>query len=109
MGAAMVPLPFIHLLWLMPIWLFVAGFAISPTLIAAAGIVDARSAPQRLTEAMVWFNTGLTIGLAPGAAIAGRLIDAHGPSAGYTVAAASGLGAACIAAASSPLMRTRLA
>jgi predicted MFS family arabinose efflux permease len=93
----------------MPFVLFIAGFAISPTLIAISGILDARSAPQRLTEAMTWFNTGLTIGLAPGAAIAGHLIDAHGPSAGYAVAVASGLGAALIAAASSPLMRTRLA
>jgi MFS family permease len=109
MGAVMVPLPFVHQLWLMPFVLFIAGFAISPTLIAISGIVDARSAPQRLTEAMTWFNTGLTIGLAPGAAIAGQLIDAHGPSAGYAVAVASGLGAALIAAASSPLMRTRLA
>jgi MFS family permease len=109
MGAVMIPLPFVHALWLMPALLFVAGFAISPTLIAVAGIVDAWSAPERLTEAMVWFNSGLTIGLAPGAAIAGRLIDLHGPSAGYAVAAASGLGAAFIAAASSPLMRPRLA
>jgi MFS family permease len=105
MGLAMVPLPFIGTIWLMALVLFVAGFAISPTLIAAAGLVESRSAPERLTEAMTWYTTGITIGIAPGAAVAGRLIDAHGPSAGYAVPVASGVVAAVVAAASLPLLR----
>jgi MFS family permease len=105
MGVAMVPLPFIGTIWLMALVLFVAGFAISPTLIAAAGLVESRSAPERLTEAMTWYTTGITIGIAPGAAVAGRLIDSHGPSAGYAVPVVSGLIAAVVAAASLPLMR----
>jgi MFS family permease len=105
MGVAMVPLPFIGTIWLMAVVLFVAGFAISPTLIAAAGLVESRSAPERLTEAMTWYTTGLTLGIAPGAAVAGRLIDSHGPSAGYAVPVVSGLTAAVVAGASLPLMR----
>ncbi len=105
MGIVMIPLTFVHHTYLLAVLLFVAGFSISPTMIAVAGLTESRSAPERLTEAMTWFTTGLTIGIAPGAAVAGRLIDQHGASAGYLVPLASGVVAAGIAVGSAPLIR----
>jgi predicted MFS family arabinose efflux permease len=100
LAAVMVPLPFIGGLWLLGGALFVAGFAISPTLVATVSLVDDTVPPQRLTEGITWVTTGLGLGVAAGAAIAGRLIDAHGASPAYWVSAVSGLLAAAVAWAS---------
>ena len=59
--------------------LFVGGFAISPTLVATVSLIEAEVPPARLTEGMTWLSTGIAVGLAPGAAIAGQIIDTHGP------------------------------
>ena len=100
MALTMLPLPFIPSLGLMAMTLFVAGFAISPTLVASMSLVE-RIVPQsRLTEGIAWVTTGLAAGLAPGAAIAGRVVDAFGTSAGYLVSVAAGLLGAVVAVAS---------
>ena len=49
---------------------------------------------QRLTEGIALSHTGLAAGLAPGAALAGLVIDAHGASPSYLVALAGGVVAA---------------
>lgn len=101
MAAAMLPLPFIHNAWVMGMWLFVAGFAVSPTLIATMALLE-RSVPQaRLTEAMTVVHTGLLAGVAPGAALSGILVDSHGASAAFWVP----VGAALLAAASAQTLR----
>ena len=46
---------------------------------------------SRLTEGMAFIQTGLAAGLAPGAAVAGIIIDAHGASPAYLVCAAGGV------------------
>ena len=48
----------------------------------------------RLTEGIAIIHTGLAAGLAPGAALAGLVIDAHGASASYLVALGGGVVAA---------------
>jgi hypothetical protein len=48
----------------------------------------------RLTEGIAIMHTGIAAGLAPGAAIAGVVIDAHGASAAYLVAFGAGVVAA---------------
>jgi MFS family permease len=100
MALTMLPLPFIHSLLLMGGTLFLAGFAISPTLVASMSLVEATVPASRLTEGITWVMTGLSAGLAPGAAIAGRVVDVWGPSSGYLVPVAAGLAGAAIAAAS---------
>jgi predicted MFS family arabinose efflux permease len=97
MAAVMIPLPFIDGLWLLGGALFVAGFATSPTLVATVSLVDDTVPSQRLTEGITWVTTGLGLGVAAGAAIAGRVIDAHGASAAYWVSAVSGFLAAAVA------------
>ncbi|MDQ3307457.1 MAG: MFS transporter, partial [Actinomycetota bacterium] len=69
-----------------------------PTMVAAMSLVEANVAASRLTEGITWVTTGLGLGIAPGAAIAGALIDEFGASTAYSVSAVSGVLAAAIAA-----------
>jgi MFS family permease len=94
MFVAMLPLSLIGSMWVMGAWLFVAGFAIAPTLIAALSLVEKSVPRSRLTEGMAIVETSFVVGLAPGAAFAGHLIDSHGPSAAYLVSLLAGLVAA---------------
>jgi MFS family permease len=94
MAMAMLPLSVIGSMWVMGAWLFVAGFAIAPTIVASLSLVE-RAVPQsRLTEGMAIVETALVAGVAPGAALAGRIIDSHGASRAYLVSLVAGLVAA---------------
>ena len=99
MMAAMIPLGFIGSVPLMGLALFVAGFAIAPTLIATMSLTEKVVPPARLTEGMAIMQTGVVAGVAPGATLAGLVIDASGASPAYVVAAAAGLVAALAAPA----------
>jgi predicted MFS family arabinose efflux permease len=95
----MAPLVLVDQVWVMGAALFVAGFAIAPGLIAGLSLVQQTVPPARLTEGMAFTHTGLAAGLAPGAAIAGLVVDAADGSTAYLVSAASGLVAALAAQA----------
>jgi MFS family permease len=97
LALAMVPLPFVHGFVLMAVFLFLAGFAISPTLIASVAWIEETVPAGRLTEGISVVTTGLAAGVAPGAAVVGEVIDAHGASVGYWVPAVAGLVGAAIA------------
>jgi len=97
MAGAMLPLPFIDDLTLMAVVLFFGGFAISPTMVAAISLVETGVPPTRLTEGITWVTTGIGLGVAPGAAVAGRLIDGYGAAAGFVVPAVGGVLAALTA------------
>ncbi len=91
----MLPLPFVDDLGVLAVFLFLAGFAISPTMIAAVSWVEAVVPSTRLNEGMTVFSTGLVAGVAPGAAVVGAIVDARGASDSFWVAAVAGfLGAA---------------
>lgn len=109
LGLALVvtPLPFVPNLWVLAGNLFIGGFAISPTLVATVSLIETEVPARRLTEGMTWLSTGIAIGLAPGAAVAGYVIDVHGPSTAYWVAVVSGLIAASIAWATGWSRRSR--
>src|SRR3954470_20294497 len=106
MLVAMLPLSLIDSPWVMGGWLFVAGFAIAPTIVAVISIVEQAVPISRLTEGMAIIETALVIGLAPGAALAGRLIDSHGASRAYVVSLAAGLVTALAALAVRDRTRT---
>jgi MFS family permease len=95
--AVMVPPPFIGGLWALGAVLFVAGFAISPTLVATVSLIDDTVPAQRLTEGITWVTTGLGLGVAAGAAVAGRIIDHVGASPAFWVSTASAALAATVA------------
>lgn len=97
MFVAMIPLSLIGSMWVMGAWLFVAGFAIAPTLVASLSLVEKAVPQSRLTEGMAIVETALVAGVAPGAAVAGQIIDSHGASTAYLVSLGAGLVAAVAA------------
>lgn len=99
MACAMSPLYLVGSLPLMGLTLFVAGFAIAPTMIAAMSLTEAVVPSGRLTEGMAIMQTGLVAGVAPGATLSGLVIDHHGASAAYLVSLAAGSVAALAALA----------
>jgi MFS family permease len=108
MACAMVPLTFVGSIPLMGLVLFVAGFAIAPTMIATMSLTEATVPAARLTEGMAIMQTGLVAGVAPGATLSGLVVDHQGASAAYLVSVAAGLVAAA-AAQALPRQRTTLA
>jgi len=87
----MAPTPLISSAAAMGVLLFLAGFAIAPTLIAAVSFIEQTVPPSRLTEGIAMLTTTIAAGIAPGAAIAGVVVDAHGPHVAYLVPICSGL------------------
>ncbi len=87
----MAPMAFLHILWLLGPMLFLAGLAISPSLIATMSLAEHVLPPARLTEGMSVLQTGVAAGVALGAALAGVVIDGLGPSMGYLVTVGGGL------------------
>lgn len=65
--------------------MFVAGFAISPTLINGNNLVQLLVPPSQLTEGLTWVGTALGVGVSVGTWVAGVRIDADGSHAGFTV------------------------
>ena len=92
-----IPLLFLHSAAGLAFGMFLTGFMISPTMIAAMTLIQIHVAPSRLTEGIAWTTTGLAVGVAPGAAFAGWVIDNHGASAGFWVPLAAGLCATVVA------------
>ena len=91
LALSVLPFPFIGGFPLMVGVLFVAGFAISPTLIAMMAWIEEAVPASRLTESMAVITTGITAGVAPGALVAGTVVDRFGASPSYWVAASAGL------------------
>lgn len=94
LALALVPLPFIGSLALLGVAAFIAGFAISPTLISGFSLVEAEVPAARLTEGLAWASTALAAGVALGAAVSGSVIDQAGASTAYWVSVAFGVVAA---------------
>jgi len=69
---------------------FVAGLFFSPTLIVAMALIERIVPPAKLTEGLTWLVTGLSIGVAMGAAGGGVLVDAFGARSGFWLAIAAG-------------------
>jgi hypothetical protein len=78
---------------------FVGGFTISPTLIAAFALLEELVPAVSRTEGLTWFSTGIGIGLAAAASATGQVVDAAGGRAAFGVAVASGGLAALLALA----------
>ena len=76
--------------------IFVAGLGISATLVSSYSIAERVVPASQRTEGMSWLTTAASTGTALGSALAGHLVDAHGASAGYLFALASGVAAIAI-------------
>lgn len=75
---------------------FVAGLAISPTLMTGYALLERQAPPHRRTEAMAWLSSTISIGVAVGSAFAGHIIDAHGARWSFAFAAFCGVAAVLI-------------
>lgn len=82
---AMLPLAFVTSVALAGVTLFVAGFAISPMLVAQMSLLEQVVPRERLTEGMSWFTMGMAAGVAIGGAVSGWVVDHHGASLAYLV------------------------
>jgi MFS family permease len=69
--------------------IFLSGVAISPTFITAFGLIERRVPPEVLTEGVTWVMTGIGIGMALGAFLAGWVVDTFGPRNGFWVSVAA--------------------
>ncbi len=86
---------------------FVVGLSISPTIVAAIGLVEALVPARQLTEGLTWATTGVGFGIAIGSSVAGRVVEASGARAGYAVTLGAGLATALIALAGSRWLRSK--
>ncbi|PRY40195.1 putative MFS family arabinose efflux permease [Geodermatophilus tzadiensis] len=86
---------------------FLAGLAVAPVLVSGASLAESRVPRAALTEALAWTNTGLTLGVTAGSALAGAAVDAWGAQRAFAVPALAAAAAALIALAGAPLLRTR--
>jgi predicted MFS family arabinose efflux permease len=84
-----IPFPFIHTPWVLGIQCLIAGLAVSPVLISGFALIERLVPNARMTEGLVWSNTGLGVGIAVAAALAGQVIDAAGASTAYWICVAS--------------------
>ncbi|MDQ8756752.1 MFS transporter [Sphingosinicella sp. LHD-64] len=69
--------------------IFLSGVAVSPTFITAFGLIERRVPAEVLTEGVTWVMTGIGIGMALGAFLAGWVVDTFGPQSGFWVSVAA--------------------
>lgn len=86
-----VPLPFIPNMVSLGVAMLLAGMMIAPTLIATMNLVELTSSDQRLTESLTWTSMGLSVGIAPGAVLAGLAVDSFSASTGFLVPLVAGI------------------
>jgi MFS family permease len=99
---AMAPLALVDSRAVMAALMLVGGFAIAPTLIATTAMIEQVTPAARLTEGMALLQTGLVAGVAPGAALAGIIVDYAGASPAYLLP----LGAAVLTVAATRALPT---
>lgn len=92
----MAPLLLVGSLPVLGLVLLLSGFAIAPTLISVYSLIEQAVPAPRLTESLAVLHTGTAVGIAPGAALSGWVVDHHGAGAAYAVpVVAAALGVLC--------------
>jgi len=84
-----VPLVLVQHYWLMLPLVVLAGVAVSPSLISAFTLAEVLVPRSAVTEAFTWIGTSLALGVAVGASVAGKIVDAVGANASFLVATVS--------------------
>lgn len=86
--------------------LFLAGLAISPTIITGYTLIERLVPANLLTEGMAWLSTAIGFGVALGGWAGGRLTDAFGASNAYAFSFGCALLAVIIGVGGSAWLRT---
>lgn len=85
-----IPILLANTIPLMALAVFITGFAIAPTLIAANSTVEGLSPRKRLNEAFSWLSAAIASGVAIGSIIVGIVIDEFGTRGGQSVGVIAG-------------------
>ncbi|WP_327090905.1 MFS transporter [Nonomuraea sp. NBC_01738] len=101
----LLPIMFVSTAGFMALFLFLAGLAISPTLITGFSLTERMVPPSLLTEGMAWISTSIGFGVAIGAWAGGRLTESFGASNAYAFPLGCALLAAVVGVAGSSLLR----
>ncbi|TMR99252.1 MFS transporter [Nonomuraea basaltis] len=104
-AVGLLPILFIGDVRIMAAALFLAGFAISPTLITGFSLTERLVPPSLLTEGMAWISTALGFGVAIGAWAGGRLTELFGASNAYVFSSGAAILAVVVGIAGSNLLR----
>jgi MFS family permease len=93
-----VPLLLITDVWVMVPFVVLAGVAVSPSLISSFTLAEVLVPRAAVTEAFTWIGTALGLGVAVGASVAGKIVDASGANTAFLVATVSAAVAAVVVA-----------
>lgn len=96
MAALTIPMGFAHDTWTLALASLLPGLLCAPVLSSASEKVAEVVAEERRGEAMGWYGSALTAGVALGAPLAGVFIDGTGPSGGFVSVGVAGV-ALCFA------------
>jgi predicted MFS family arabinose efflux permease len=91
MSALTVPMAFARDTWTLGLLSVLPGLLCAPVLSAASEKVAELVEERRRGEAMGWYGSAITGGVALGAPLAGVFIDGVGPSAGFVAVGAGGV------------------
>ncbi|MCP1413345.1 MFS transporter [Paenarthrobacter sp. A20] len=108
MAALTIPMGFAQDTWTLAFLSLLPGLLCAPVLSASSEKVADLVDEERRGEAMGWYGSALTAGVALGAPLAGVFIDAVGPSAGFAAIGSAGV-VLCIAGLVLTSMRRRAA
>ncbi|MFB6725451.1 MFS transporter [Kribbella sp. NPDC056345] len=86
-----VPLLVVNAPWALGVALALPGLAIAPFQTLSAVMTESSVEPTVLTQAFTWLNSGSAAGIAMGAAVTGRVVDANSAHHGFAVALAATL------------------
>ncbi|MET4542117.1 MULTISPECIES: MFS transporter [Micrococcaceae] len=108
MAALTIPMGFAQDTWTLAFLSLLPGLLCAPVLSASSEKVADLVDEERRGEAMGWYGSALTAGVALGAPLAGVFIDAVGPSAGFAAIGSAGV-VLCIAGLVLTSLRRRAA
>nr|WP_157238572.1 MFS transporter [Pseudarthrobacter sp. GA104] len=91
MAALTIPMGFAHDTWTLAFASLLPGLLCAPVLSSASEKVADVVAEERRGEAMGWYGSALTAGVALGAPLAGVFIDGTGPSGGFVSVGVAGV------------------
>ncbi|MGW0479775.1 MFS transporter [Nonomuraea sp. NPDC003214] len=101
----LLPIMFIGSVPVMAAGLFLAGLAISPTLITGFSLTERLVPSSLLTEGMAWISTAIGLGVALGAWAGGQLTELYGPSNAYAFSLGAAVFAVVVGLAGSGFLR----
>ena len=96
LGLLTIPVGLASSVWWLAVAILPAGFLCAPTISATATAISRLVPEERRGEAMGWYGSAMTLGIAAGTPAAGTAIDLVGPWAGFAVLGSVGVGVALV-------------